>query len=97
MKEMSQFFSSAIYIVSMVFQILIPCYGASIVTDESEKLPLNIFYSNWTSQSNRFKSSMAIFVERAKQPIQPMAGGVFKIGLPIFVSVSIFSFSAFMS
>lgn len=76
-----------IYMLAVTLQIFVPCYCGSIVTYQSELLPRCIFYSNWAEQSKRFKSSILIFVERAKQPIVPMAGGLFQIGLPIFVRV----------
>lgn len=75
------------FVLSLTIELYVPCYCASRVTEVSDYLPRRIFYSNWFAQSREFKSSMILFLERAKQPIVPMAGGLFEIGLPIFVSV----------
>lgn len=76
------------YIISMFVQLFIPCYCASQLTNKSDKLSSYVYNSNWIEQSKSYKTSMIIFVERNFQPIIPKAGGLFDIGLPIFVSVS---------
>lgn len=76
-----------VYGEAMIAQIFVPCFCANIVTHHSELLVRRIYDSNWMDQSQRFKTSILIFVERAKRSIVPMAGGLFEIGLPIFVSV----------
>lgn len=77
------------YLLSVMVQIFMPCQSASEVTDNSERLPYFMFQCNWLEQRPHFKSSMLIFAERAMKPIIPMAGGLFQIGLPRFVTVSI--------
>lgn len=85
--EFTTFLGAVMYIISMFAQLLIPCFCASQLTDKSDKLSSYVYNSNWIEQSKSFKSSMIIFVERNFQPIIPKAGGLFDIGLPIFVSV----------
>lgn len=80
------------YLWSVTVQIFMPCLSASEVTENSERLPYFMFECNWIEQRPQFKSSMLIFAERAMQPIIPMAGGLFQIGLPRFVAVSIQKF-----
>lgn len=77
------------YIVSMTYQIFIPCYFGSIVTAKSEQLPLAVFGANWLDGGSRgLRSSVTIIGERVKRAITPFAGGLFAVGLPTFVSVS---------
>lgn len=78
------------YVISLTAQIYVPCLCASDVTQRSDQLAYSIFQSNWIEQTNKFKSSMLIFTEKSIKPIIPMAGGLFEIGLPVFVSVSIY-------
>lgn len=74
----------------MMVQLFVPCYFASQITVQSHQLALQLYRSNWQEQTAAFKTAMIILVERTKQPIVPMAGGLFAVGLPLFVSVSVF-------
>lgn len=76
------------YICCMTVQLAVACYCASGLTHHSKLVPFSIYNSNWIEMSPRFKKAMLIFVERALNPLEPMAGGLFIVGLPLFVSVS---------
>lgn len=71
----------------MMVQLFVPCYFASQITVQSDQLALQLYRSNWQEQTAGFKTAMIILVERVKKPIVPMAGGLFAVGLPLFVSV----------
>lgn len=75
------------YIVSMTYQIFIPCYFGSIVAQKSEQLPRDLLESNWMAGRPSMRRSITIIGERVKRPITPFAGGLFAVGLPTFVSV----------
>lgn len=60
---------------------------ASGLTESSDQLAYSIFRCNWMEQTKVFKMSMLIFTEKCIKPIVPMAGGLFEIGLPRFLSV----------
>lgn len=75
------------YIVSMTYQIFIPCYFGSIVQEKSEQLPFDLVDSNWLEGKASLRRSVTIIGERVKRPITPFAGGLFAVGLPTFVSV----------
>lgn len=77
-----------LYFCCLIAQLFIPCLSAGSLTSNSRLLPYFLFSCNWQEQRKQFKTSMFIFVERAKNPIIPMAGGLFEIGLPRFVAVS---------
>lgn len=82
------------YVLALANQIYIPCLCGSDVTFRSDQLSYSIFKSNWIEQSAAFKKSMLIFVEGSIKPIIPMAGGLFEIGLPRFVAVSVQNYFA---
>lgn len=87
MANFSKFLFVCEYLFSMTIEIFIPCYYGSIVTIKSADLTLNMYKSDWISQTKSFTSSMKIFMERTLRPIVPYAGGFFLIGLPTFISV----------
>lgn len=76
-----------VYMTAMIVQLFFPCYLASQLTSQSDQLSKHIFQAKWWNQSAKFKRIMMIFTIRANRPIEPMAGGLFVIGLPMFVSV----------
>lgn len=82
-----EFMFMALYMSSMMYQILIPCYFGSIVVRKSDELLGKMYASNWIEQSKRFKASLLIFGERAQKPIVPVAAGLFDVSLPTYVSV----------
>lgn len=87
--DIPKFMSNVMFILCMIGQLWLPCYNASRLTQKSEQLPTRIFACNWIDQSRSFKSSMRIFISQGIRPIIPRAGGLFEVGLPIFVTVPI--------
>lgn len=79
--------SIAIYLICITVQLFTPCYFASLLTHCSHELHGSIFHSKWWQQTKEFKVAMGIFLERAQRPIEPRAGAMFYVGLPIFVKV----------
>lgn len=75
------------YIVSMTYQIFIPCYYGSAVQAKSEQLPGGLMAAGWLGASAAFRRSLTVVGERVKRTIQPFAGGLFAVGLPTFVAV----------
>lgn len=89
-EDFTDFLFIFMYIVSMTYQISIPCYFGSIVKHKSEQLPLDLLESDWLDGRTSMRRSITIIGERVKRPITPFAGGLFAVGLPTFVSVSFF-------
>lgn len=85
--DFTDFLFLFLYILSMTYQIFIPCYFGSIVSQKSEQLPTNLLESNWLDGTTSMRRSVTIIGERVKRPITPFAGGLFVVGLPTFVSV----------
>lgn len=73
----------------MTLEIFIPCYYGSVVIHKSEQLTTKIFNSSWINRSKKYRSSIRIMLQRSLKPIIPLAGGMFVIALPTFVTVNI--------
>lgn len=71
----------------MFIEIAIPSYFGSTLTKSSEQLPYDIFKSNWLVQSESYKKSLKILVERTLRPISIRAGHVFHLNLSTMLSV----------
>lgn len=76
------------YSFSMITQIFIPSYFGSTVYIKTEKLCYNIFESNWTPTSLKYKRSMQILVERTLRPITIYAAGIFELNLTTLLKVN---------
>lgn len=85
--ELFRIIASIQMIVCFSIQLYVPCYYASILTEKSNELSTAIYNCNWIEQSPEFKKLMLTFVESNKKPIIPRAGGLFEVGLPMFVRV----------
>lgn len=77
------------YLLSMVFEMYIPCYYCTLVSSISADLPVSIYNSNWLWQSMKFKRIMKIMMLRSIKPLRSIvSGGLFEVGLPTFLLVS---------
>lgn len=86
-EDFPNFVRAAVYIVCSMGQLFLSCYFASQLTHKSEQLIRRIFNCNWTEQSRNFKTTMILFMQGSMHPIVPKAGGIFEVGLPIFMAV----------
>jgi hypothetical protein len=53
------------FIIPMSLQVLLPCFISTESTVASEKLSINLFHSNWTDESGKFKKNMQIFMQNS--------------------------------
>lgn len=89
-QNVSKFCLMIEYFLSMVFEMYIPCYYCTLVSSISAKLPVSIYNSNWLWQSLKFKRTMRIMVSRSLKPVRTIvSGGLFEVGLPTFLLVSL--------
>lgn len=79
-----------IYLLCMIAQILIPSYFGSLLIDKSMKTTQAIYFSKWMNYDEKWKKSYIIFVERTLRAISILAGGLFILSLPTFLTVCIF-------
>jgi hypothetical protein len=73
--------------MAVTLVIFLPSQTGQQVITESEKLNESLFHSSHFKKNKEFKSSLVIFKERLKQPLQVTAFGVFQISLQTFLSI----------
>ncbi|CAO1356263.1 unnamed protein product [Diamesa hyperborea] len=95
LKEVSAIFKGISYLFAMTFQIFLPCYFGNEILISSQQLSMNLFHSDWTSKSHKFKIAMKLFMENAKKPIKITAFGVFEVNLVTFTSICNSAFSLY--
>jgi len=71
----------------MLLQIFIPTYYGNELSVASNELSMSLFHSGWAKGSKKYKSSMRLFLENIKKPIQISAFGVFRVNLDTFNKV----------
>ncbi|CAG9796729.1 unnamed protein product [Diatraea saccharalis] len=74
------------YLVVMVMQIFLPAYLGTQMTYESQKLAFAAYASEWIPQSEPYKRSLRLFVERSNTPIVFTGLKMFPLTLSTFVS-----------
>jgi len=71
----------------MLLQILVICYYANEVTIVSDKITTTLFHSAWENKDPKFRTSMIIFMENAKQPIKVTSLKIFDVNLETFKTI----------
>lgn len=79
----------------MTLQIFLPCYFGNEILISSQHLSMDLFHSDWTSKSHKFKIAMKLFMENAKRPIKITAFGIFEVNLATFTSICNSAFSLY--
>lgn len=79
----------------MTLQIFLPCYFGNEILISSQHLSMDLFHSDWTSKSHKFKIAMKLFMENAKKPIKITAFGIFVVNLATFTSICNSAFSLY--
>lgn len=79
---------SVFYSCGMIFEIFIPAFSGSEITWCSERLPYEIFKSNWTGQTKEFRKSLMILIERTLRAHSINAAGIFTLNLTTMLNVS---------
>lgn len=77
-----------IYYLGVILQIMPTCYQASMIEDDSAKLPDAIFHCNWLAMDKRSRKLIIYFLHRAQVDITFVALKLFKINLTTNLSVS---------
>jgi hypothetical protein len=93
--EVSTFITEFFAMLSVTLVIFLPSHTGQQVITESEKLNESLFQSWHFKRNKKFKSSLMIFKERLKQPLQVTAFGVFQISLQTFLSIINMAYSLF--
>ncbi|CAH1169802.1 unnamed protein product [Phaedon cochleariae] len=82
-----QFFSTLIFVITMLTQIFLFCYYGTILSRESETVNTAIYMSQWYNYDKKSKKSLFTLMERAKRPIKVTAGKFFDLSLDTFTSI----------
>ncbi|XP_002132909.2 odorant receptor 22a-like isoform X2 [Drosophila pseudoobscura] len=69
------------------------CYLCNMIIDDCQKLSDNLFQSDWTTASRRYKSTLVYFLQNLQKPIILTAGGVFPICMQTNLSMVKLAFS----
>lgn len=78
-----------LYFISVIIQLYVPCYFATLLFYKSNQLTNVLFHSNWIEHSPYFKKMLIIFLQAVYTPITILAGGTFKLNLSTFLSVNL--------
>ncbi|RVE54426.1 hypothetical protein evm_000911 [Chilo suppressalis] len=89
------FIIMASYSFVMVMQIFLPAYLGTQLTYESQELAHAAYSTDWIPQSEPYKRSLRLFVERANTPIVFTGLKMFPLALSTFVSIIKMTYSIF--
>lgn len=73
--------------ITMLFQIFLPCYYGNQISKMSDEISLKFFHSEWYREKPAYKSTARIFMEFAKKPVKICAIGIFDINLATFTFI----------
>ncbi|XP_055379621.1 odorant receptor 94b-like [Condylostylus longicornis] len=90
-----EFISLLYFLVTMAFQIFLPCFYGHVITERSELLCDAIYSSNWVDVSVKMKKFIFIYMESLKRPIIIKAGSIFNVDLSVFTKTINNSYSLF--
>nr|XP_014086206.2 odorant receptor 43b-like [Bactrocera oleae] len=84
-----------IYYLGVILQIMPTCYQASMIEDDSAKLPDAIFHCNWLAMDKHSRKLIIYFLHRAQVDITFVALKLFKINLTTNLSIVKFGFTLY--
>ncbi|XP_063986102.1 uncharacterized protein LOC135167151 isoform X2 [Diachasmimorpha longicaudata] len=81
-------------LLSIMFQLVVYCWGGSMIICESELISSAAYKSKWYQGDREFQRNMQIFSAMTRKPLYLSAFGVFQLSLPTLKNVIIKSYSA---
>lgn len=89
MEESADFICMAGYLIMNCYQLMVPCFFGSLLTDKTDQLSFSLYESNWPDMSPKFKKILCVVLEATINPNNMYTSwDLFIISLPTFVSVS---------
>ena len=76
-----------LYLSSIIFQTLIPCYYGNEISAVSYQLSASLFHSEWMYKNKNFKTSMLVLLEKVKKQIKITALGFYDVNLTTFTTI----------
>ncbi|XP_028894798.2 odorant receptor 42b-like [Zeugodacus cucurbitae] len=83
------------YYISVLIQIMPTCYQASMLEEDSAKLPNAIFHCNWLGMDKRCRKLIIYFMQCAQEDITFVAFKLFKINMTTNLSIAKFAFTLY--
>nr|AST36252.1 putative odorant receptor OR12 [Hedya nubiferana] len=83
------------YFVAMNLQIFVPAWLGTQLSYESQELMVAAYKSEWLPRSERYKTSIKLFVERAKHPVVITGLKIFPLSLATYISIMKTAYSCF--
>lgn len=77
-----------LYIISKLYQIILPCYFGGKFTFASSRISNSMFHSNWADKDKNYKTAMKIFLENTKKPMKITAlSGLVAVDFVTFTTI----------
>ncbi|XP_063538507.1 odorant receptor 85a-like [Cydia strobilella] len=83
------------YFMAMNLQIFVPAWLGTQLTYESEALTTAAYKSEWLPRSKRYKSSIKLLMERAKNPVVITGLKIFPLSLAVYIQIMKTAYSCF--
>ncbi|XP_063384967.1 odorant receptor 85a-like [Cydia fagiglandana] len=83
------------YFMAMNLQIFVPAWLGTQLTYESEALTTAAYKSEWLPRSERYKSSIKLMMERAKNPVIITGLKIFPLSLATYIQIMKTAYSCF--
>ncbi|XP_054091881.1 odorant receptor 43b-like [Zeugodacus cucurbitae] len=83
------------YYLGVIMQIMPVCYQASMIMEDSAKLPDAIFHCNWLAMDKRSRKLIIYFIHRAQENMTFVALKLFKIDMTTNLSIVKFAFTLY--
>ncbi|KAF7267919.1 hypothetical protein GWI33_018869 [Rhynchophorus ferrugineus] len=82
-----EFFYLILYQVAISFLLLVPCWFATQMTEQSEQIAVAAYFCNWIDSDNEFKKDISFFILRSQDPLKLYAANFFEISVVTFVKI----------
>ncbi|KAG5683124.1 hypothetical protein PVAND_012424 [Polypedilum vanderplanki] len=83
------------YSMSMLLQIVIPCYYGTLLTLTHDKISLSLFHSDWIFEEVKHQRNVKILIEYSKKTLKFKAFKIFEIDLETFMRILNSAYSLF--
>nr|AST36381.1 putative odorant receptor OR12 [Cydia nigricana] len=83
------------YFMAMNLQIFVPAWLGTQLTYESAELTTAAYKSEWLPRSERYKKSIKLLMERAKNPVIITGLKIFPLSLPSYIQIMKTAYSCF--
>jgi odorant receptor len=83
----SDFIKMLTFMMTMSFEIFLPCYFGNELSKASSKLSTAVFHSQWTRENKCDEKCKMIFMENLKKDMKISAWQFFNVNLESFTTI----------